>query len=220
MLLEALRAAAPGRRRARRRAAHDCLWRPACRCSSDEIDWLRASGAERHALLADNGVPWALADLALHVGEMLSVPLPGSFTPRSRCHALDDAGIDALLTDDATRVAPVAAGLASRRHVARLGPAAVPPAARPGDPGRRAAQARARSPTPRAARRTRRACASRARRSRPSRSRWLERRANLPIARHLCILPLATLLENVAGSVCAPAARARRASCRRARSRA
>ena len=68
-----------------------------------EIEWLREGGAERHAVLADNGVPWALADLALHVGEMLSVPLPGSFTPGQVAHALDDAGVDALLTDDEAR---------------------------------------------------------------------------------------------------------------------
>ncbi|MDH5175718.1 MAG: AMP-binding protein, partial [Gammaproteobacteria bacterium] len=65
-----------------------------------ELDWLRASGAERHALLASNGVPWALADLALHTGRMFSVPLPGSFTAAQVTHALDDAGIDAVLTDD------------------------------------------------------------------------------------------------------------------------
>ena len=75
-----------------------------------EIQWLRASGAGRHALLADNGVPWALADLALHRGEFLSVPLPGSFTPAQVVHALDDASIDALLTDDLPRATALLPG--------------------------------------------------------------------------------------------------------------
>ena len=35
---------------------------------------------------------------------MFAVPLPESFTDEQQVHALDDAGIDALLTDDPARV--------------------------------------------------------------------------------------------------------------------
>jgi long-subunit acyl-CoA synthetase (AMP-forming) len=77
-----------------------------------EIDWLGTTGAERYALLADNGVRWALADLALPLSGRLCVPLPPSFTPAQLTHALDDAGIDALLTDD----------VASARTLLRMAP--------------------------------------------------------------------------------------------------
>ena len=144
-------------------------------------------------------MPWALADLALHVGEMLSVPLPGSFTPAQMAHALDDAGIDAVLTDDVAR-ARAAARLARTTALARVGPAAVPPPARPGDA------------VPSAPAGTRKITYTSGSTSNPKGvclvgpgarghrgvGGWA-RRASLPIERHLCILPLATLLENVAG---------------------
>jgi long-chain acyl-CoA synthetase len=66
--------------------------------------WLAACGGRRFALLADNGVGWAIADLALHLAGLLSVPLPGYFTPAQTLHALEDAGIDALLTDTPERM--------------------------------------------------------------------------------------------------------------------
>ncbi len=68
MLLDALRSAPPGAVAlvdGRRTISYGAL--PAL--IEREIEWLREGGAERHAVLADNGVPWALADLALHVGE-------------------------------------------------------------------------------------------------------------------------------------------------------
>jgi long-chain acyl-CoA synthetase len=163
-----------------------------------EIDWLRPGQAERHALLADNGVPWVLADIALHVGEMLSVPLPGSFTPAQMVHALDDAGVDAVLTDDRARaqtllpgwrldgVSPVSGLHRYRRQL---------------DPARRAV-----APTG-----TRKITYTSGSTSSPKgvclSGPALEAIARsvagatcgLPIERHLCILPLATLLENVAG---------------------
>ncbi len=70
MLLDALRCAPPGALAlvdGRRTISYGAL--PSL--LEHEIEWLRAGGGERHAVLADNGVPWALADLALHVGEML-----------------------------------------------------------------------------------------------------------------------------------------------------
>jgi long-subunit acyl-CoA synthetase (AMP-forming) len=74
-----------------------------------EGDWLAASG-ERFALLAGNGIGWAVADLALHLRQLPSVPLPGYFTPQQIQHVLDDAGIDCVLTDDVPRVRELLAG--------------------------------------------------------------------------------------------------------------
>ena len=50
-------------------------------------------------LLADNGPAWVLADLAAHVSGIPLVPLPLFFSPGQIRHALDDSGVDALLTD-------------------------------------------------------------------------------------------------------------------------
>ena len=163
-----------------------------------EIAWLREGGAERHAVLADNGVPWALADLALHVGEMLSVPLPGSFTPAQLEHALDDAGIDALLTDDEARASDLLAGWRAdgsspvsglRRFRRQLDPA-MRPVAPAGT--RKITYTSGSTANPKGV------CLAG-----PALEAIAESVAGatreLAIKRHLCILPLATLLENVAG---------------------
>lgn len=65
-----------------------------------EAQWLTRHGVTRCALLADNGCAWAIADLALLRAGLLNLPLPTFFTAAQRRHALDDAGIDAMLTDD------------------------------------------------------------------------------------------------------------------------
>ena len=80
----------------------------------DEGDWL-AAGGERFALLADNGVGWALTDLALHLRQLPSVPLPGYFTAPQIQHALDDAGIDCVLADEHDAGRRVARRMAERR---------------------------------------------------------------------------------------------------------
>jgi long-subunit acyl-CoA synthetase (AMP-forming) len=70
-----------------------------------EQAWLEACAAPdaRFALLADNGIPWAISDLALHAARRVNVPLPGYFTNAQLVHALDSASIDVLLTDAADR---------------------------------------------------------------------------------------------------------------------
>jgi long-subunit acyl-CoA synthetase (AMP-forming) len=163
-----------------------------------EIEWLRAGGAERHALLADNGVPWALADLALHIGGMLSVPLPGSFTAAQMVHALDDAGIDALLTDDEVRVREPLPGW----HADGVSPVSglqrlrrqLDPATRPSAPvgTRKITYTSGSTSAPKGVCLSGPALDSIA-------AALAGATRELPIERHLCILPLATLLENVAG---------------------
>ena len=55
-----------------------------------EAQWLRrfADAQARHALLADNGVGWAIADLALHAMRALNVPLPAYFTDAQVAHVI------------------------------------------------------------------------------------------------------------------------------------
>ncbi|MGA0018428.1 MAG: AMP-binding protein [Steroidobacteraceae bacterium] len=72
-----------------------------------EQDWLQthATAETRYALLADNGMAWAVADLALTECARLNVPIPQYFTAEQVRHVLDDAGVDVLLTDDPARIA-------------------------------------------------------------------------------------------------------------------
>lgn len=164
-----------------------------------ELDWLLDSGGERFALVADNGVSWALADLALHVGERLCVPLPDTFTDALKLHALDDAGIDTLLTDDPVRVRTLlpgwrldgAAGPASglwrfTRAVDGSGRAAVPRGTR------KVTYTSGSTSAPKGV------CLAGESLEATARA-VADATAGLSIERHLCLLPLPTLLENVAG---------------------
>ena len=164
----------------------------------DEIDWLGQDGGERHAVLADNGVGWAIADLALHVGGFLSVPVPEAFTPAQVSHALDDAGIDSVLTDDLAR---------ARHWLPGWHDAGIAPASRLHRLRRRLDPSN-RLPVPLGtAKVTYTSGSTAAPRGVCLAAAGLEATAaalahatdDLRIERHLCLLPLATLLENVAG---------------------
>jgi long-subunit acyl-CoA synthetase (AMP-forming) len=69
-----------------------------------EAHFLRANGGLRFGLLAENGCGWAIADLALQHLQRLNVPLPAYFTAAQMRHAVDDAGIDTLVTDRPEKV--------------------------------------------------------------------------------------------------------------------
>lgn len=58
---------------------------------------LRAAGARRVGLALDNGVDWALWDLALLFAGVVNVPLPGFFSATQLTHVADQAGLDTLI---------------------------------------------------------------------------------------------------------------------------
>jgi len=164
---------------------------------AEERDWLAASG-ERFALLADNGIGWAIADLALHTRELPCVPLPGFFTAGQMQHALDDAGVDCLLTDDPRRARELSddwrtVGVSGRSGLA-LFRRRLDPAARPTLPQgtTKITYTSGSTGQPKGV------CLAAAQLDAIARSLADATRA-LDIERHLCLLPLATLLENVAG---------------------
>lgn len=74
-----------------------------------EAKWQCEYAIGRTAILADNGCDWIVSDLALLARSALNVPLPSYFTPAQLMHALNDAGIDAILTDDPQRVQALSA---------------------------------------------------------------------------------------------------------------
>lgn len=164
----------------------------------EEQRWLTAGGAERIALLADNGLGWAVTDLALHLSQTLSVPLPGYFTDAQRLHALDDAGIDGLLTDapDAAREwlpGWRAAGVSARtgftlfrRQLDSAARAVAPPATT------KVTYTSGSTSAPKGV------CLSATQLETVAAS-LAAATSSLSISRHLCLLPLPTLLENVAG---------------------
>lgn len=148
-------------------------------------------------VLADNGVGWAVADLALALSDTVAVPLPGFFTDEQLAHAVDDAGVDVVLTDDAATTMLRLPGLEVANATLPCGLSML----------RRAGSAIARPAPTGTAKITytsgstghpKGVCLSQATLSGVARS-VADATADLDLERHLCILPLATLLENVAG---------------------
>lgn len=144
-------------------------------------------------LLADNGPDWAVADLACLAAGIPLVPLPTFFTPAQHAHAVSQAGIDLLLSDR-----PEALSTLARRGTPRLlygslymrrlnaAPAALPPGTlkitfTSGTTG-----------TPKGVCLGREAIENVA----ASLQQASEARSG---DRHLALLPLATLLENIGG---------------------
>ncbi|MBS68943.1 MAG: long-chain acyl-CoA synthetase [Pseudomonas sp.] len=149
---------------------------------------LEALGVARVALALDNGLEWALWDLALLRAGLVCVPLPGFFSPAQQAHVLEHAGIDCLI---GATPAPIERssftaqepGLYLRQPGAVT---AVPPgtlkitytSGTTGQPKGVCLDAEAQLAVAESL-----------------------RRASLPcdVRQHLCVLPLATLLENIAG---------------------
>lgn len=164
---------------------------------SRTADALRERGCRHAALLADNGVDWVVADLAALSADVTLVPLPPFFSNGQLTHLLESAPIDTILTDAPARIARLSAaftvdtlpsvGLTMLRQ-------AVPAGA--GQPARNPVAkitfTSGSTGTPKGV------CLARI---------GIEQTAealattlgNLGTKTHLCILPLAMLLENIAG---------------------
>ena len=155
---------------------------------AERMHMLDAIGAHRVALALDNGADWVMWDLALLFGGRVCVPLPDFFSAAQQRHVLDSAGIDTLIGD---------------RHEA--GPGSGFTASRPGIGQRRPAC------TPALPAGTLKITYTSGTTGQPK-GVCLDAAAQLTVAHsiaavirdcgvrhHLCVLPLATLLENVAG---------------------
>ena len=75
---------------------------------------LRKAGVNALGLLADNGVAWAVADLSALFANILLVPLPPFFSAQQLQHAIRDSGVDAILTDQPERVEELLSGKCRR----------------------------------------------------------------------------------------------------------
>lgn len=162
-----------------------------------EAALLRETGGLRFGLLAENGCEWAVADLAMHHLHRVNVPLPAYFTPAQMRHAIDDAGIDTLITDRGDEVMdrwPEFAGvgaLSSGLTILR----------RTLDPAQRRAVSAGTGKITYTSGSTadpKGVCLPGAALDRASRA-MVHTTAQIGIRRHLCLMPLPTLLENLAG---------------------
>jgi len=162
-----------------------------------ETHWLKASGVERCGLLADNSAPWVIADLALMACRAVHVPLPGYFTSTQRLHVMDDSGIDCVLTDAPERIIlehpefslmgqSRQTGLSLLRRLSVPAMNALPPDVI------KVTYTSGSTGTPKGVCLTARSMTAVA-------NSLVAATAELRIARHMCLLPLATLLENIAG---------------------
>jgi long-chain acyl-CoA synthetase len=73
-----------------------------------EIEWLadrlRTCRPRAIAILADNGKEWAMADLAALAAGIPCIPLPVFFSPAQIAHTLKAAGVEQVLTDQPQRL--------------------------------------------------------------------------------------------------------------------
>jgi long-subunit acyl-CoA synthetase (AMP-forming) len=149
------------------------------------------------ALAADNGPDWIAIDLAAQLARIVLVPLPPYFTREQIAHVIEDSGANALIASPCmlevhdldigglAPLAPLGAELAWCRLPPQLG-AEMPPATAKisytsGTTGRPKGVCLKQAAMDTVADSLRRAV------------------AELRVERHLCVLPLATLLENIAG---------------------
>jgi long-chain acyl-CoA synthetase len=160
-----------------------------------ESRWLARSGVASCALLADNGASWVIADLSLMQSRALHVPLPSWFTQRQIDHVLEDAGIEFILTDQPRRLVEacdqlMVCGTAPRSQLTLLRRQTAGASKVPADVVK-VTYTSGSTGAPKGVCLTLEALETVA--------RSVVSATSLSIGRHLCAMPLATLLENVAG---------------------
>jgi len=103
----------------RRNPADSVIESPGCKLSAADLlnavtqlrAFLEHEGVNRLALLADNSADWIIADLACQAANICLLPLPVFFADSQLSHSLASVGVDAILTDDPQRclqLAPLA----------------------------------------------------------------------------------------------------------------
>ena len=164
----------------------------------DLLDTLgkQLAGCRVLALLADNSPRWAIADLAALRASKPVLPLPTFFTPDQLAHALEQTGTDLVLSDQPARITALNIGFAEAgtwRGLTWL-QREVNPAVQVGLPAGTAKISYTSGSTgaPKGVCLTAEGLLDTAR-------AVIERLADLPIRRHLAVLPLSLLLENSAG---------------------
>jgi long-chain acyl-CoA synthetase len=180
------------------RSATECVTYRALEQRAHELSReLEAREVGVAALAADNGPAWLVADLAAQLAGTVLVPLPPFFSREQLAHALTNSGADTLLADprlpalrdfDVGKLQPLTAlgGELAWCRMRASSAAAMP-----------AATAKI-SYTSGTTGKPKGVCLRQASMDAVADS-LRHAVADLKITRHLCVLPLATLLENIAG---------------------
>ncbi|HLF12418.1 MAG TPA: AMP-binding protein [Gammaproteobacteria bacterium] len=150
------------------------------------------------ALAVDNGADWVAADLAAQIAAVTLVPLPAFFSAEQVRHAVADSGADGLIVDArfSRHRAETASGI---KTLADLGDdLRLLRTSRVGSAVRLPAGTAKISYTSSTTGHPKGVCLSQSAMDSVAQSLW-SATAQLELTRHLCLLPLATLLENIAG---------------------
>lgn len=158
---------------------------------------LKTSGVRRLGLLADNGLDWALADLAALSAGIAIVPLPLFFSAQQLRHAVRDSGLDALLTDDPDSIAELLGEACKRGDFASHSGLALLHISAPAEAALPAHTTKI-TYTSGTTGHPKGVCLSLSTIERVAQSLCTASQAN-PADRHVCVLPLPTLLENIGG---------------------
>ncbi|MBJ7556206.1 AMP-binding protein [Marinomonas spartinae] len=148
--------------------------------------WLQAQSIQTLAIAMDNCVEWVLFDLACQQAGLCCVPVPSFFSPAQTSHLLTQSGIELLLTEDSseqTNETPFQQVFMQRFQVD------TPPVMPQGTHKITFTSGTTGSPKG--------VCLST--QSQQTVAQSLAETVAIPQVRHLCLLPLTTLLENVAG---------------------
>jgi long-subunit acyl-CoA synthetase (AMP-forming) len=144
-------------------------------------------------VLADNGPAWVIADLACQAAGAIHLPLPEFFSTEQLRHVLEQSGADTVLTDHPERIGALDLGFSAvgqwqglqwLRRV--MDPVALPAGTA------KISFTSGSTGTPKGV------CLGLAG-LQDTAAALCDRLASLPLQRHLAVLPLALLLENVAG---------------------
>ena len=171
------------------------LWRAGDALAAVEELAARLNGCHALAVLADNGPAWALAELAALAADVPHVPLPTFFQGSQLAHVLDTTGADCLLTDQPERIGALDRGFAiTGRDLGLIRMQRVPLEACAALPSGTAKVSFTSGSTgaPRGVCLAAQGLADTA-------AAVASRLADLDLKRHLAVLPLSLLLENVAG---------------------
>lgn len=153
------------------------------------------------ALHLDNGPDWVVIDLACQAAGVVSIPLPTFFSSEQLRHVLDTMPLDAVFTDRPDALAPLCAGRLEGgpdfEPEFELRSAVLLRVDPPRDPVRLPPGTGKVTFTSGSTGRPKGVCLSQAQLF--AQAEALAAAVGLTAPRHLCALPLSTLLENVAG---------------------